>query len=256
MKINSLTSPSEITGELRTELLKHVRLNSTTEACGLVLATDDGLVYFPCRNAADDKATGFMIPAEDYAEAEELGDIVAVFHSHPGPDGLPVPSTLDAGMINESGIPWLICATETEQIGGPYLPTATSLEGRDFTLGSCDCYGLVMAWHRTRGIQLPDFRRPYPWWEKGEELFTSENFAAAGFVEKKDLAVGDMVVFRIASNVTNHCGVYAGDGQILHHLMNRKSGYDQLLGSFLEPRITGILRHEQLPETITWDPNN
>lgn len=254
MNINSLSSPLEIDESLRSVLVAAATADRENEACGLIIRTEYGLTFFPCDNKAGDKATGFTISAQDYAEAEEAGEVLAVFHSHPGSDALPVPSTLDKDMMNESGLPWIICATDSEQIGGPYLPTARSLEGRDFTLGSCDCYGLVMAWHRTRGIMLPDFRRPYPWWEKDEDLFTAENFAAAGFVEKKDLAVGDMVVFRIAASVTNHCGVYAGDGRIFHHLMNRKSGYDQLLGTFLEPRITGILRHGNLPETILWDP--
>jgi cell wall-associated NlpC family hydrolase len=37
---------------------------------------------------------------------------------------------------------------------------------RPFVLGVYDCWGLVMSYYRqTYGIELPDYRVDYPWWE-------------------------------------------------------------------------------------------
>ena len=243
---------NDIPEQQLTYIKQHLTECSPQEGCGLLVNSGGGLEYWPVINSAADKMNSFRIAPQDFAEAEDAGNIVAVIHSHPGADGLAYPSILDRQLMQETCLPWFIYAPDKDDLA-VFFEEPKGLLGRDFVLGATDCYGLVMAWHRSRGIQLPDFRKPYPWWEKGEELFTDENFSAAGFIKKAEAEPGDMVVFRIASSVSNHCGIYTGDGMIMHHLMNRKSTIDRMYGTYLEPRITGILRHELLPEITPWE---
>jgi len=53
------------------------------ECCGLVVATAAGEQYLPCRNTAETPSEHFRLPAEDYADAEDQGELLAVVHSHP-----------------------------------------------------------------------------------------------------------------------------------------------------------------------------
>ncbi len=247
-----MLSVNDIPETQLTYIKQHLTECSPQEGCGLLIRLAESLEYWPVVNSSGDKMNSFRIAPQDYAEAEEAGEVVAIIHSHPGEDGIAYPSILDRQLMRETCLPWIIYAPQKDEIA-VFFEEPVGLLGREFVLGATDCYGLVMAWHRSRGIFLPDFRRPYPWWEQGEDLFTDENFAAAGFVKKAEAEPGDMVVFRIASKVTNHCGIYVGDGMIIHHLMNAKSSRDRMYGTYLEPRITGILRHELMPEKITWE---
>jgi len=53
------------------------------EACGLIVIVKGRERFFPCQNIAigDDH---FVLKPDDYAAAEDAGEIVAVWHSHCG----------------------------------------------------------------------------------------------------------------------------------------------------------------------------
>jgi len=53
------------------------------ESCGLLVIRKGREVYWPCRNLGVG-TDQFVIHPEDYAKADEQGQIVAVVHSHPG----------------------------------------------------------------------------------------------------------------------------------------------------------------------------
>lgn len=212
----------------------HAEACHPRECCGLVVQGQGGLEYVPCRNLAHGDEE-FLISPEDWAEAEDMGEIVAVVHSHPGQEP-PAPSGADLRAQAIMGIPWIILGTSS-------AIRVDDLVGRPFVWGTSDCYTLVRDWYfRTRGVELPDWPHELGFWERGGDPFT-EHYAEAGFspVEIQDLVPGDVVLMRVASTVPNHAAVYLGGGRVLHHLMHRTSCIEPL-DPWLR-RVSGVFRH-------------
>lgn len=68
-----------------------------------------------------------------------------------------------------------------------------------------------------------------------------------GFFQIKDEPKrGDIILMNIKSKVPNHAGVYLGDGQMLHHMMNRLSCTVPYGGMWSE-RTCMIVRHRDMP---------
>lgn len=233
------------------------------ECCGVVIVVNGKERYWPCKNIAETPAQHFAIDPSDYAQAEDLGEVVAIVHSHP--DELPVPSEADKVMCEATGLPWHIVhvsvpgtmphhppADDTPTAPVPEATTITTFEptgyqaplvGRPFVHGILDCYTLVRDFYsREMLIDLPDFAREDEWWDKGENLYM-DNFEAAGCAPIKGLIrVGDIILMTIRSPVPNHAAVYIGDGLILHHVANRLSSRDVYDGYWQE-NTRMIVRH-------------
>lgn len=161
------------------EIQQHARLAYPNECCGLIIRHKRQRKYVPCTNGHSNPLNHFQISGEEWARAEDAGDILAVVHSHP--DGGPHASAVDLRSCHESGLPWFIMAWP----GGEYtmaLPAdRPPLLGRPFIHGIWDCYGLVRDWYKLeRGIELPDFERNDNWWTRGENLYV-RHYAQAGF---------------------------------------------------------------------------
>lgn len=206
----------------------HADACAPRESCGLVVGGE----YLPCRNVAHGDEE-FLIAPEDWADAEDRGAIQAVVHSHPGQEP-PTPSQADLEAQERMGVEWVILGARTVY--------HSSLVGRDFEWGTADCYTLVRDWYRlNRYTELPDWPHEHSFWEREETPF-EDHYEEAGFrmVQIQDMAAGDVILMRVASRTTNHCAVYLGRGQILHHLMDRKSCVEPL-GPWLR-RVTGVYR--------------
>ena len=222
--------------------LAHAQEAFPRESCGLLVIRKGREVYWPCRNIGVG-TDQFVLHPEDYAHADEQGQIVAVVHSHPG---LPcTPSQADRVACEASGLPWHIVSipngewTSLEPTG--YV---APLVGREWSHGVLDCYALVRDWFRAeRGIDLPNFARFDDWWKRGQNLYL-DNFAQAGFavVEPDELQTGDCLLMQVASPVPNHAAVYLGDGLILHHLQGRLSSRD-VYGGYWQKITTHTLRY-------------
>lgn len=225
---------------------RHALADYPREACGLLIAVGDKQRYVPCRNIAED-GCDFHLPAKDYARAEDVGQILAVVHSHIDRDAQPTEADLVS--CEATGLPWHIVAVgqdagesaPTERGWHSFEPTGyqAPLVGRSFHHGSLDCYGLIRDFYnRELGIELMDFERPDDWWSKPEcgELYL-ENFEQAGFRQVAgEPEYGDVILMQYRSDRTNHGGVYLGDqalrsqpelhpvpGALLHHAMPRLS---------------------------------
>lgn len=234
---------------MKTETLanikRHAEKEYPNEACGLVVVRQGREKYRPCKNFALD-SEHFIISAQDYAEAEEQGDIVAVVHSHP--DAPATPSEADKVSCEVSGLVWHIVSVDS--ING--IPTASELValepcgyraplvGRQFFHGVLDCYSLIRDWYQqTRGIVLKQFDRADDWWNDGKSDLYTQGFPEAGFVSvgsEAELQEGDVLLMQIRSNngVPNHAAIYLGDGLILHHLHGRLSSRDVYGGYWRE----------------------
>lgn len=228
----------------RSAAVEHGKKEYPRESCGLLIIEAGAQVYVPCRNLAQG-TDQFVLSPDDYAAAEERGEIVAVVHSHP--DAPAEPSQADRVACEASGLPWHIVSlpsgnwTETKPDG--YV---APLVGRTWSHGVLDCYAIVRDWYKQeRGIDLLDFERHDDWWAHGGDLY-AENFAKAGFreISLAEIGIGDVILMKLKSPVTNHSAVYLGDGLILHHLHGRLSSRD-LYSGLWQKITTHVLRHEK-----------
>lgn len=227
------------------------------ESCGLVIQTGRKLKYVRVPNDHTDPRNHFTISAANMECARKYGEIVRVIHSHPDCPTATI-SDLDEATMNEIEIPFGILNHPFTEYN-EYMPFAVPLLGRPFVLGSQDCYGLIMDWHKQFDIHLTDFRLPYPWWEdeNGPNLYV-DNFRDVGFELVDVPQPGDMVVMTIQSSKPNHAGILLPDGQLLHHLYGQLSCRD-FFGAYFRERVSLVegrpffCRHRDLPEDIkTW----
>jgi len=231
----------------------HAVADYPRECCGLIVAAAGGEAYVACRNVATTPSEHFRLPAEDYADAEDLGEVLAVVHSHPNASA--APSDADRVMCEASGLPWHIISVgqvtgaepecgdlRTLQPNG-YVPP---LVGRQFAHGILDCYTLVRDFYaRELGIQLSQYERDDEWWDNGQDLYSLERLRAEGFdLIEGEPRRGDMVLMQIRSPVPNHAGVYLGGGQMLHHLADRLSEVITYGGMWAE-RTRYVVRHRE-----------
>jgi proteasome lid subunit RPN8/RPN11 len=231
--------------DTRAKALAHAKREAPREACGLVVVIGRREDYVACRNIAPG-ADQFAIDPHDWAAAEDRGDIVAIFHSHPGAG--PEPSEADRAACEETGLAWHIVGLPTER-WATLEPSGyvTPLIGREFSHGVLDCYGLIRDYYKQEcGVALRDFQRLNDWWSQGGNLYL-ENFAAAGFVRvdlDKDFSMRqhDVLLMQIAAPVPNHGAVYAGDGTILHHLYGQLSSR-VVYGGYYRKHTTHVLRY-------------
>lgn len=246
---------------LQARVMRHALAEYPREACGLVVRVNGRRRYVRCRNLARDPSEHFRIDPEDYAAAEDLGEVVAVVHSHP--DAPARPSPADRLGCESSGLPWVILSVRAED-GPPAAVEWAELQpsgwrapliGRGFVHGVFDCYALVRDYYRRElGIELPDYEREDEWWNKGQDLY-AELYAAAGFVPVATPREGDLIVMQHLAPVMNHGGVYLESGRlasepdhypapgsILHHLYGQDSRRDPY-GGYWADCTRLILRH-------------
>lgn len=104
-----------LTDSLRAAIRRHALQCYPEESCGLIV---DG-VYLPRSNCSATPTEAFNISPCDWAEAEDLGDVEAVVHSHP--DGRAFPSGADFLAQGATGLPWVIVAVRREHSEGFYV---------------------------------------------------------------------------------------------------------------------------------------
>jgi len=208
--------------------MEHARKEYPRESCGLVVGGE----YVPRKNTAQNPEEDFRISPQGWVAAERKGGIEAVIHSHPNSPAHPSHHDM-AGQIN-TGIAWGIVPMVQGVARHPFFwggdTAIPDLEGREWRHGVTDCYSCARDWYRlTQGVTIPDYARSDEWWEGDDDLLKS-NFRQAGFEAVAhglepgfNFTVGDGFLMQIGGDKLNHCGVYLGNGLMLHHLRNRLS---------------------------------
>jgi proteasome lid subunit RPN8/RPN11 len=240
--------------ETLAEFKAHAVAEYPREACGFIVVVRGRERFVAARNVAEKPGDQFVIPAEDYSIAADLGEIVAVLHSHPNMP--PTPSPADLVSCENTDLEWIIVNVQRDHTGEvvcgdthTFRPSGykAPLVGRVFTHGVLDCYALCRDYYvREHGLDIPDFPRDDEWWNKGQNLYRDQ-FASVGFREitREQLKPGDSILMAIRSPVENHAAIYLGDGLILHHLHGRMSSRDYY-ASYFQECTTTYLRHEAL----------
>ncbi|HEX8586163.1 MAG TPA: Mov34/MPN/PAD-1 family protein [Allosphingosinicella sp.] len=237
------------------EFKAHAIAEYPRECCGVVVIWKGKYRYIRCHNLAQ-SGDQFTMSDEDFTNAADLGEIVAICHSHP--NAPPQPSQADLVECENAELyEWHIINVHVNDNGQvecgamhSFNPSgyAAPLVGRRFHHGTLDCFTLIRDYYATEhGIEIPNFAREDNWWNNGQNLYR-DNFQRAGFREltdAEDVQVGDVFLMTIRSPVENHAAVYIGDGMILHHFWGRLSSRDPYLGYWRE-NTTVALRHKDL----------
>lgn len=229
------------------------------ECCGLVVLIDGRQRYVPCRNLSDRPGDRFELSPEDFAAAEDRGEIVGIVHSHP--DATSRASAADVALCNAGEVPWFILSWPEGDLN-VIRPAPVPLLCRAFVHSAQDCWSLCEAWYqRAWGLEFERFEREDRWWEDpaGPSLY-EQHFEQAGFYQVAEPRRGDMLVMRVGRTAhPNHAGIYLGSDPslpgeaaqvfgpgpfLLHHLYGRRSEIIVFGGQWLERKAL-ILRHKE-----------
>lgn len=223
------------------------------EACALIVGVGKKARFIPCTNISSEPRTSFRIAPKEWARAADLGEVVAIWHSHVEVNNKP--SDADRAGCEATQVPWLISsiykqgekfhhsAPNTFEPSGFLMPY---LE-RPYVFGTFDCYSLVVDYYqREYGIHLEhgQDKRIERWWHQGID-FIGDHYAANGFkvVSDDSWEEGDVLAFAINSPIPNHVAIYVTGDIILHHMVNRLSRRETC-GAYWRTHMTHHLRHE------------
>ncbi|NWC63761.1 C40 family peptidase [Cedecea sp. P7760] len=211
---------------------------SQDEVCGLII---DDSHLFRCRNSHPEPMTHFRISDDDWLAAEEVGEITAVFHSHP--QNQPGLSGADRKMQIATGLPWWLASSGKLHKFRP----VPFLLGRRFEHGVMDCYTLFRDAYHLCGIDLPDFERNCGWWLRGENLYL-KNMPVNGFRQvSTELAHPGDVIIRQPFDGADPCHamILLDNNIVLHHdHTGHLSRREPMRPAFIK-QTHSIWRHEQ-----------
>lgn len=213
------------------------------ECCGFIV--NDKII--PCENIHSSPESNFAISAEDYARAEDVGTIEAIYHSHVG--GMDGFSMHDIKACKQCNIPWVMVHLPSNNFH--YIdPTGNApYEGREWSYGVHDCYALVRDFYiREFGIELDDFERgeDEEWLNPGWGMFIN-NYEAQGFVEiGRPEKKGDILLMRLQSPEPNHVGVMNGNGASFYQHLSSRPSQSAVYGGYWAKVTVKVLRHKDV----------
>ena len=218
------------------KIINHADSCGEAECCGFVI---DNKTYMPCKNISPTPTEAFEISPDDWIQAETIGEITAIVHSHP--NGLPILSEADQIYQQQTAVDWwIVCDNQIHK-----FRFIKPLLGREFEHGKTDCLSIVRDAYMLAGIDLPDYERQDDWWHNGQNLYL-DLLPKNGFerMDAEDLQEGDIILVCLGSETPNHAAVYIGNQYILHHCPDRLSKRD-LYGGFWRNYTHSIWRHNQ-----------
>lgn len=225
--------------------LAHAAQCAPLEGCGVVINGD----FYPVLNRST-RWDAFCMDVPSLIKLEaDVGRPEAIVHSHVYV--LPIASEADKTACERTALPWLIVSWPK---GSHSVIEPSGFEpplvGRQWAWQYGDCYALVRDGFKAyTGITLPDFRRDWDWWNKGEDIIT-EMFGTGGFVslgQKVEPQHCDVIGMQVMAPVVNHLGLFLAPDILLHHMMGRLSTR-VIYGGLYRKTTRYVLRHRDLME--------
>ncbi|AWD90220.1 hypothetical protein [Dickeya phage Sucellus] len=217
------------------------------EICGYVIMINGSLEYFRCKNISSDKENSFEISISETMEAESIGEIRALVHSHPLENHLPYLSSSDRLSQMANKIDWILLDNELN------ITTHKPIDlfkGRAYETNVNDCATIARDFYSYNGININVPHHSNEWWKEGKNIYL-DNMEINGFVKvhgKKDIEYGDVLLINYASSVPNHSLIYVGNNKVLHHQMGNISKIDRL-DSFWLKFCHSVWRHHKINKT-------
>lgn len=233
--------------EIMQAICEHAAAEYPNESCGFVVQNGRKARYLPCRNVAENTLDNFVISPQDYALAEDHGEIIRIIHSHPDVPVL-IPSEMDRLQCDHSGIVWGILSWPEGDYTEVVPRGERPLVGRSWLLGHADCWSLIRDYyHQEHGIALNDYSVEHEWWIDGKIRLYDDHWYDEGFREfQGPMRAGDIIMMQVSAPVTNHAGIYLGDDMMLHHLFGQLSQRYPYSGYFQERTVRVVRRKELL----------
>ena len=214
--------------------IKHAISESPYESCGVVIINKGKEKYYHCKNLAKEKGDYFILDPDDWIKAEDLGEIMAVVHSHPNHP--PIPSQADLASCEYLDLPFYIVTPETKE-WHYFEPSGYKklLIGREWVWDVQDCWSLITDWFKeNKNISIRHWRRPASPQEFTKKPYFEKVLLGSGFIELNDqdeIQKEDVLLMDTTNTgKLDHVALYIGDQTILHHCVKRLScreTYDQ-----------------------------
>lgn len=127
---------------------------------------------------------------------------------------------------------------------GQYVGIPFDDHGR--TREGADCWGLArLVLMEQYGLELPDYGEAY---EDAKNIRAVRRAIRAGLAEEwkqvEAPQVGDLVIINLAA-LPWHCGLYVGDGRVLHVHAGAGAAIQELDKAPLKGKVEGFYRHER-----------
>ena len=211
------------------DMREHFKNEYPREGCGILTVVKGKQKWIPCTNIAEED-NHFIIDTKEYLKIARTSDIVGIVHSHP--DESSEPSELDINNCNALGKKYYIFSYPEMDltIVEPETNT-TDLYGREYEFGVKDCFEALRDYLKTQNIEIPPramFVEDY--WDKNIDYFNDKTISdwQHSPVSLNEIKENDVLIFKVFSDINNHCGVYLGNDIFYHHAENRLSCRENL----------------------------
>jgi proteasome lid subunit RPN8/RPN11 len=227
---------------IKSEIKKHSISDIENECCGLVVfsSKDKVNIVFPCENKAKEKDRRFSICPKDYLKATSLGEIIAVYHSHPD-QALDEFSEFDKIQSLAHGLPSILYGVKKdrfllfkpEEYRDPYVGRAFQIDLTKFSKQKMKEVGLS-----PRSTFVKNLKTLI----KKERLVE----VSEGEPDMDEIINHDIILFKYYDlNKPSHCGVYIGGNKVLHQPARSYSRVQEYTPA-LRRKTYCVLRHESL----------
>ena len=215
------------------------------ECCGLIVSNRGKMICVPSKNDSFEKDF-FRVNSKDYLKASNLGEIVAVYHSHT--NGNQTFSEFDKFNSISHNLTYVMYCPENNSLlqFSPSYGEFNRYIGRKFEIGNTDCYSLVRDFYESElRVSLGHYYRDQNWKSHLEELF-DKHFENEGFFEVSSLTKYDCVLFNSGGDKPcSHIALYLGNGLILHQPARSYSRIESLTGRHLK-LIKKVIRNKNV----------
>tara|TARA_E500000178_G_scaffold268705_1_gene266371 strand:- start:7728 stop:8426 length:699 start_codon:yes stop_codon:yes gene_type:complete len=211
------------------DIRKHFKRQYPREACGVISVVKGKKKWYPCENISEEDEH-FLIDTDYYLKLTRTTDVIGIVHSHP--DASSEPSEFDIASCNALGKDFYIFSYPEMDLTVLHPENkTTNLYGREYEFGVQDCFEALRDYLSSENIKIPPrvmFVEDY--WDKNIDYFNEKTIKNWNHypVNLNSIQKNDVLIFKIFSNINNHCGVYLGNDIFYHHAEERLSCRENL----------------------------